>query len=176
MKHIFYILTAILALSLSSCATTRITYGDISVLNTEGKTIRQWNNCSMEEEVSHYNAQTNTVQTTRYYYGIKRNEGLSFMDSLGETHYVSGGIIIVDNIHTEYQDDNYEKTYNQSNADELNEELKIVTGQIAELNKKLKSHKPISPGEYHDKQVELKQLRQRKTQIENLLREKWRLD
>ena len=174
MKHIFYILTAILVLSLSSCATTRITYGDISVLNTEGKTIRQWNNCSMEEEVSHYNAQTNTVQTTRYYHGIKRNEGLSFMDSMGETHYVSGGIIIVDNIHTEYQEEKPTLSKPAIDVDELVAESKHLKNLIKEKQDYLKSHKQsMTSSEIQELNDEIKILKAENSEIENRLRSRW---
>ena len=181
MKHIFSaILIAIATISLSSCGTTRITYGDISVLDNNGQTIRHWDNCSMEENESKYNPTTNTVQNIRYYHGINRQEGLSFMDSTGETHYVSGGIIIVDNIHSEYEANQkqYEVTYNQKTAKELTEELEKVNQEITETLKYIRNnkHKRTSLGEYQDQQAKLKQLRQRRTQIENLLRERWRLE
>ena len=123
MKHIITLLAiTFAAITLTSCGVaTTITYGDISVLSLEGKTIRQWNNCSLEEQTSHYNPNTKNVETTRYYYGINKHEGLSFTDSVGETHYVSGGIIIVDNIRTtpeevEYTEFEYKRLLKEYNS------------------------------------------------------------
>lgn len=138
MKHIITLISIILILS--SCSVTRITYGDISMFNTDGTLIRQWDNCSMEENITQYDGRN--IRTTRLYHGVDKSEGLSFMDSTGETHYISGGIIIVDNIHStvkqpEVSNDDQDMEVTQ---EERIEEYKLLKKQIAEKKKYLKSN------------------------------------
>ena len=93
MKHsgLFILLMVIL----SSCGVTQYTtYADITLLNNNGEVIRQWDNSAL---------QSTTVYSSgdRYTHGDPlKNSGLNFTDKDGETHYISGGIIIVDNIKT----------------------------------------------------------------------------
>lgn len=97
MKHIITILAIAAAAILTSCGTTTmITYGDISVLDLNGKQIRQWDNCTMDVSVTDNYSGQNLQKT----YAIKNGGGLAFTDDSGESHYVAGGVIIVDNIRT----------------------------------------------------------------------------
>ena len=136
MKQIITLFSIILILS--SCSITRITYGDISMFNTDGTLIRQWDNCSMEENVSQYDGRN--IRTTRLYHGIDKSEGLSFMDSTGETHYISGGIIIVDNIRTTVKQPEVSNDVQEVTQQERIEEYKLLKKQIAEKKKYLKSN------------------------------------
>lgn len=174
MKH-SVILLAILALILSSCGTTtKITYGDISVLDLNGQTIQQWDHCTMDVEV------TNDGYSKPFYtsHAIKNGGGLAFVDNTGEAHYVHGGVIIVNNIHDESYQEQVRAEVESKTVNELTKELKSVNQEISETLKYIRNNKKKSGSfsEYQEKQVRLKQLRQRKTQIENLLRERWRLD
>ena len=98
MKHLITLAIALItAATLSSCGvTTTITYGDISVLDLNGKQIRQWDNCTMDVSVKDNYSGQNLQKT----YAIKNGGGLAFTDDSGESHYVAGGVIIVDNIRT----------------------------------------------------------------------------
>lgn len=177
MKHIFTAVLAIAVLSLSSCAITgnitHTTYGDISVLDLNGQTIRKWDNCTMDVAVT-----DGYGQSLHKSYAIKEGGGLSFTDNTGEAHYVHGGVIIVDNIHSESYQEQVAAEAEKKSAKELTEELEKVNQEITETLRYIRANKKkrTSLGEYQDQQAKLKQLRQRRTQIENLLRERWRLE
>lgn len=175
MKHIFTAVLAIAVLSLSSCGvTTKVTYGDISVLNYDGTVIRQWDNATMDVVV------TDNYSGEKLYrsYAIKDGGGLSFVDKTGESHYVSGGIIIVDNISTSY-------TYTQEDKEETNkEQLLTEYKQLKEKynqNKKLiKTHKRGGrgpgrvPEEQYDRYVkENENIAKRMKELEKILQEYW---
>ena len=176
MKHLITLAIALItAATLSSCGvTTTITYGDISVLDLNGKQIRQWDNCTMDVSVKDNYSGQNLQKT----YAIKNGGGLAFTDDSGESHYVAGGVIIVDNIHTGTLQQQFSASNNSKSAQELTEELEKVNQEITETLRYIRANKKkrTSLGEYQDQQAKLKQLRQRRTQIENLLRERWRLD
>src|SRR5574344_179362 len=93
MKHI---IPFILLIILTSCGVTKVTsYGDVSLLNTNGEVIQKWENSTLGAETyDNY-----TGQQISYSQPLK-NSGLNFTDKDGEGHYISGGIIIVDNIRT----------------------------------------------------------------------------
>lgn len=175
MKHIITILAIAAAAILTSCGTTTmITYGDISVLDLNGKQIRQWDNCTMDVSVTDNYSGQNLQKT----HAIKNGGGLAFTDDSGESHYVAGGVIIVDNIHTGTLQQQFSASNNSKTAKELTEELEQVNQEITVTMRTIRNskNKKTSLGEYQDQQVKLKQLRQRRTQIENLLRERWRLE
>lgn len=108
MKHasIFVLLMVIL----SSCGVTQYTttQGDITLLNNNGEVVRQWEESTMGVEVTY----TSLGYTSSYSSKALKNSGLSFTDKNGESHYISGGIIIVDNIKTitESKSPNYSPT------------------------------------------------------------------
>ena len=112
MKHIT---PFILLIILTSCGVTKVaSYGDVSLLNTNGEVIQKWENSTLGAETyDNY-----TGQQISYSQPLK-NSGLNFTDKDGETHYISGGIIIVDNIRTishseptiQTSDDNQESEY-----------------------------------------------------------------
>lgn len=86
------------ALALCSCGTTYLaeTYGDITLMDCNGQTIREWNGSVIESRVIVENY--SSTSTTEKTYGIKEGGALNFKDKDGVYHYVSGGIIIVDNL------------------------------------------------------------------------------
>lgn len=116
MKNIITILSLLIILTFSSCGVSRtlITYGDISVLGYDGKAVRQWDNCTMDTETIDGSYVTKT-------HAIKEGGGLLFTDDSGESHYINGGIIIVDNIRTtengsapsEFEYEHLKKEYNR---------------------------------------------------------------
>ncbi len=164
MKHIGIF---ILLVFLTSCGVT-ITYGDISVLNNNGETIRQWDNCLLEETGYEYNPTTKSSQKVRYYYGINRNEGISFKDKTGEIHYVSGGIIIIDNI----KDVNDESNYNEKSTvnESVNSEYNELKKQYSEKKQYLKTNKgKISDKEVEFIKLEMKVIKRKIQVIENTL-------
>ena len=76
-----FILLLISILVLSSCGVTNtITFGDVSILNSAGDVIGQWKDSVLESTVI--------------------GNSLKFTDSDGQTHFVSGVPIKVDNIET----------------------------------------------------------------------------
>lgn len=91
-----------------STRVTTTTYGDISLLDNNGEVIREWNNTAIQGEIetttdfyefyggeSHWKHRSYGITST---FTSLKNNGLNFTDESGETHYVSGGIIIIDNI------------------------------------------------------------------------------
>lgn len=102
-RNIFAILSA--AVLLVSCSEYKY-FGDISLLNDARDTLRVWRDA---EVVSEYNGNTE--------YNGFRNGGVMFKTKEGGVSYISGGIIIVENIKvetavpsftTEYYDLQYE--------------------------------------------------------------------
>lgn len=104
-----------LGVLMTSCVSTKwvtttvitTTYGDISLLDNNGGVVREWDNSTIQGETetttdyyefyggeSHWK---NSSHSTSTFTSLKNN-GLNFTDESGETHYVSGGIIIIDNI------------------------------------------------------------------------------
>ena len=146
-KFIVFIITAIMLMA-TSCATTYIsqTYGDISLLNYSGEPIRKYDNAVIDTE-------TTTTDGIAYVskngtYGIKAGGALNFRDNDGEYHYINGGIIIIDNLHSKTA------SYSGSgkvNADEVIEkeekfnEIKknyaLCKAQIDENNKRIRKLK-----------------------------------
>lgn len=102
-RNIFAILSA--AVLLASCSEIKY-FGDISLLNGAGDTLRVWRDA---EVVSEYNGNIE--------YNGFRNGGVMFKTKEGGASYISGGIVIVENIKaetavpsfaTEYYDLQYE--------------------------------------------------------------------
>ena len=174
MKHIFTAAIAIAVLSLSSCGvTTKVTYGDISVLDYGGKVIRQWDNATMDVVV------TDNYSGEKLYrsYAIKDGGGLSFTDNTGESHYTSGGIIIVDNIRTTNapKEESVQQYNNSPNPEKekLNAEYKEVQLQIRHNNEILKYKQNLTKDELKDLKQQNKDLKKRMYYLENKLR--WNL-
>lgn len=84
-----------ITLLFQSCSTTKsFTFGDITVLNSNGEIIRQWDDSILDPKVF-----KDFPNKTCYV-----NGGLFFTDNNGEYHYISGGVIVVDNIETIYEE------------------------------------------------------------------------
>lgn len=77
-----------LGVLMTSCSVTHNTIGDITLLDNNGGIIREWDNSIIHQELD------NGYTTFTSF----KNGGLNFVDESGEAHYISGGIIIVDNI------------------------------------------------------------------------------
>ena len=157
MKHI---IPFILLVIFTSCGVTNvISYGDVSLLNTNGEMIQKWESSTLSTEIY----DNCTGQQISYSYPLK-NSGLNFTDKDGETHYISGGIIIVDNIRTtghseptiQVSDDNQESEY---------ENLKK---QYSEKRQYLKNNKgKLSDTEVESIKEEMKTIMRKIWEIEN---------
>lgn len=146
-KFIVFLLASIL---LCSCATTFVsqTYGDISLLNLNGETIRKWDNSVIESEKT--TKQTDfytgiTYTDTDKTNGIKEGGAINFRDENGIYHYVSGGIIIIDNLRAKTaslagtSSLSVDKLVNREERyAEMKAEFLRCKAQVEENNKKLK--------------------------------------
>ena len=157
MKHI---IPFILLIILTSCGVTKITsYGDVSLLNTNGEMIQKWENSTLSSETyDNY-----TGEQISYSLPLK-NGGLNFTDKDGETHYISGGIIIVDNIRTI----NQSKPVIQKSDNDLTSEYENLKEQYSEKKKYLKQNKgKLSDTEVKSIKSEMKTIMRRIQEIEN---------
>lgn len=123
--------------------------------------IQKWESSTLSTEIyDNY-----TGQQISYSYPLK-NSGLNFTDKDGETHYISGGIIIVDNIRTTSHS---EPTIQTSDNDQTFE-YENLKKQYSEKSKYLKQNK----GKFSDAEVkfiksEMKTIMKRIQEIENTL-------
>ena len=163
MKHI---IPFILLIILTSCGVTKITsYGDVSLLNTNGETIQKWENSTLSSETyDNY-----TGQQISYSLPLK-NGGLNFTDKDGEAHYISGGIIIVDNIRTINQSTTViqESDNDLTSDNNLTSEYENLNEQYSEKEKYLKQNKgKLSDTEVKSIKSEMKTIMKRIQEIEN---------
>lgn len=128
------------AVMLASCSEIKY-FGDISLLNGAGDTLRVWMGA---EVASEYNGYTE-------YNGVQ-NGGVTFITKEGGMTYISGGIIIVENIKaetaapsyaTEYYDLQHEYSmvlYQIEKNEEVISWIKSTEGKadLIEANKKLR--------------------------------------
>ena len=165
MKHI---IPFILLIILTSCGVTKITsYGDVSLLNTNGEMIQKWENSTLSSETyDNY-----TGEQISYFFPLK-NGGLNFTDKDGEGHYISGGIIIVDNIRTINQSTPViQKSDNDLTSDNnLTAEYENLKKQYSEKRKYLKQNRgKLSDAEVKSIKSEMKTIMRRIQEIENIL-------
>ena len=165
MKHI---IPFILLIILTSCGVTKITsYGDVSLLNTNGEVIQKWENSTLSSETyDNY-----TGEQISYFFPLK-NGGLNFTDKDGEGHYISGGIIIVDNIRTINQSTPViQKSDNDLTSDNnLTAEYENLKKQYSEKRKYLKQNKGnLSDAEVKSIKSEMKTIMKRIHEIKNIL-------
>ena len=156
MKHI---IPFILLIILTSCGVTNVTsYGDVSLLNTNGEMIQKWENSTLGSETY----DNSTGQQISYSLPLK-NGGLNFTDKDGETHYISGGIIIVDNIRTI----NQSTPVIQESDNDLTSEYENLNEQYSEKEKYLKQNKgKLSDTEVKSIKSEMKTIMRRIQEIE----------
>lgn len=135
-KFIVFIITAIM-LMVTSCATTYVsqTYGDVSLLNYSGESIRKYDNAVIDTE-------TTTTDGISYVskngtYGIKAGGALNFRDNDGEYHYISGGIIIIDNLHSKTA----KVIEKKEKFNEIKKNYALCKAQIDENNKRIRKLK-----------------------------------
>ena len=177
MKNIITLISTFILITLTSCGvSTRVTYGDISVLGYDGKAVRQWDNCAMDVTViDHSSGQVSKT------YAIRDGGSLMFTDDAGETHYISGGIIIVDNIRNtavytkEQKDTNYYLN--------LEEEYKTLKKQYYHnrnlLSKNLRGGRGpgrIEAEQYDRMKLDTENIKKRMGEIESILTDRWNED
>ena len=165
MKHI---IPFILLIILTSCGVTKITsYGDVSLLNTNGEVIQKWENSTLSSETyDNY-----TGEQISYFFPLK-NGGMNFTDKDGEGHYISGGIIIVDNIRTINQSTPViQKSDNDLTSDNnLTAEYENLKKQYSEKRKYLKQNRgKLSDAEVKSIKSEMKTIMKRIQEIKNIL-------
>ena len=153
---------------LTSCGVPKITsYGDVSLLNTNGEVIQKWENSTLSSETyDNY-----TGEQISYFFPLK-NGGLNFTDKDGEGHYISGGIIIVDNIRTINQSTPViQKSDNDLTSDNnLTAEYENLKKQYSEKKKYLKQNKgKLSDAEVKSIKSEMKTIMKRIQEIKNIL-------
>ena len=163
MKHI---IPFILLVIFTSCGVTNvISYGDVSLLTTNGEMIQKWESSTLSTEIyDNY-----TGQQISYSYPLK-NSGLNFTDKDGEGHYISGGIIIVDNIRTINQSTPViQKSDNDLTSDNnLTAEYENLKKQYSEKKKYLKQNKgKLSDTEVKSIKSEMKTIMRKILEIEN---------
>ena len=159
MKHI---IPFILLVFLTSCGVTNvISYGDVSLLNTNGEMVQKWDNSTLSTETyNNYNG-----QQISYSHPLK-NGGLNFTDKDGETHYISGGIIIVNNIRTTKSPELTIQTSDNNQTSEY-ENLKK---QYSEKKQYLKDNKgKLSDKEVESIKLEMKVIKRKIQSIENTI-------
>ena len=163
MKHIT---PFILLVILTSCGVTKITsYGDVSLLNNNGEIIQKWDSSTLSSETYYAGEQIS------YSFPLK-NGGLNFTDKDGEGHYISGGIIIVDNIRTIRQSKPViQKSDNDLTSDNnLTAEYENLKKQYSEKRKYLKQNKgKLSDAEVKSIKSEMKTIIKRIQEIKNTL-------
>ena len=165
MKHI---IPFILLIILTSCGVTKIvSYGDVSLLNNNGEIIQKWDSSTLSSETyDNY-----TGEQISYFLPLK-NGGLNFTDKDGESHYISGGIIIVDNIRTINQSKPViQKSDNDLTSDNnLTAEYENLKKQYSEKRKYLKQNKgKLSDTEVKSIKSEMKTIMKRIQEIKNIL-------
>ena len=164
MKHI---IPFILLIILTSCGVTKVTsYGDVSLLNTNGEMIQKWENSTLSSETyDNY-----TGEQISYSLPLK-NGGLNFTDKDGESHYISGGIIIVDNIRTINQSTPaiQESDNDLTSDNNLTSEYENLNEQYSEKEKYLKQNKgKLSDTEVKSIKSEMKTIMKRIQEIEDI--------
>ena len=163
MKHI---IPFILLVIFTSCGVTNvISYGDVSLLNTNGEMIQKWESSTLSTEIyDNY-----TGQQISYSQPLK-NSGLNFTDKDGEGHYISGGIIIVDNIRTINQSTPaiQESDNDLTSDNNLTSEYENLNEQYSEKEKYLKQNKgKLSDTEVDSIKAEMKTIMRKIWEIEN---------
>ena len=163
MKHI---IPFILLIILTSCGVTKVTtYGDVSLLNNNGEIIQKWNSSTLSSETYYAGEQLS------YSFPLK-NGGLNFTDKDGEGHYISGGIIIVDNIRTISQSTPViqESDNDLTSDNNLTAEYENLKKQYSEKRKYLKQNKgKLSDAEVKSIKSEMKTIMKRIQEIKNTL-------
>ena len=135
-KFIFIILVIIL----SSCGVvTYTTIGDITRKDYNGNVIDTWKGATIMYEEPKYNSYTKTTYTQKYAFDAGSSGVLNFVDSDGNSHYIQGGIITIDNIRKYRIVDNI---YTDSNGKttiirEQSDEKAILIQTYKELKSKL---------------------------------------
>ena len=121
-----------LGVLMTSCAVTHNTIGDITLLDNNGGVVREWDNSIIHQEFNNGYITFTSL----------KNGGLNFVDESGEAHYISGGIIIVDNIKESNPIKNSIKTGGQYNPYAIYAEKEKARKEKKEKN----SYDPYDPG------------------------------
>lgn len=89
----FIAVILLIILMLTSCSVTRITYGDVSLMDNNGNLIKQYPKSLLNLKLE---IKSGTISSYS-----NPTDGIMFTDSTGITHYTQGGIIYITNINTE---------------------------------------------------------------------------
>ena len=129
--------------------------------------IQKWENSTLSSETyDNY-----TGEQISYFFPLK-NGGMNFTDKDGEGHYISGGIIIVDNIRTINQSTPViQKSDNDLTSDNnLTAEYENLKKQYSEKRKYLKQNRgKLSDAEVKSIKSEMKTIMKRIQEIKNIL-------
>ena len=129
--------------------------------------IQKWESSTLSTEIyDNY-----TGQQISYSYPLK-NSGLNFTDKDGETQYISGGIIIVDNIRTINQSTTViqESDNDLTSDNNLTAEYENLKKQYSEKRQYLKNNKGmLSDTEVESIKAEMKTIMRKIWEIENTL-------
>ena len=166
-------LTVLLSCMLSSCAVTTTavyTIGDVSLLNTNGELIEEWNDAVLETEIS-------TGGYVKEKFAIKSGGGLVFTDANYEDHYISGGIIIVDNIHQVKKSNTQKIVLSRVNGDVMeNERAKSLVSEYDRLKAQLKKQEEImskvvkGSSDYSKAEEKAKKLKDKMSNVVDILK------
>lgn len=156
MKHIIISLCLIIAATSCSTISKTVTIGDVSLLNDKGETIGQWNKSILNVTV-YSNGHTYNQFTSL------GNGGLKFKDNKGIHHYISGGIVKVDNISTKH----YVEEIDYAKSTNLRKELHELETQLYQKQDELKS--TSDPNKYNALKQEIKLLKKQMRSMETEL-------
>ncbi len=166
MKQLF-IATFIALVTLTSCGVvSKAVYGDITLMDDNGQIIRQYDNSVLQYE----EMDMATGKKTSSAYPIKDGGGLIFSDSKGESHYIHGGIIIVDNIRNSSAPVVYNNQDPEFDLNQVKYDIDELDHQISEKKKYLEIHgDTMKPKEYIKLSNEIKDLKKQKRDLETIL-------
>lgn len=149
----FIAVILLIILMITSCSVTRVTYGDVSLMDNNGNLIKQYPNSLLEVQ-----------SESSGYYCIKTGGGIIFTDSTGVTHYTHGGIILIDNINTE------RLTPSTQDPDELEEEFQKLKAELKERESYFNVHKStMTKGEIESYKKGIKILKKQISNVESIL-------
>lgn len=166
MKHLI-IATFIALVTLTSCGVvSKYVYGDISLMDDNGQIIRKYDNSVLQYE----EMDIATGKKTSSSYSIKYGGGLLFSDSDGETHYINGGIIIVDNIRNLSKPIKVDQDNPDFDLNQVKYDIEELNQQISEKKKYLEIHgDTMKPKEYMQLNNEIKNLKKLRRELETIL-------
>lgn len=139
MKKIIVVLIGILCLMfITSCGSvTYLTKGDMVVLDGNGNIVKEYDDATFQSETYYDSGGKES------HYSIKEGGSISFVDKYGNSNFVSGGIIIIENMHYTKIDNNsiYNNDSNVSESRYNSIKYKELGKEIDKLKKEQKNYK-----------------------------------